>query len=95
MGPKDTPFEGGVFAAKLTFVSAARSFPHATNEHNAMQCTALHRGTAQPPDYPLSPFKMKFEPPLFHPNSKPQRARRAPLPRHRLHVSPCAPRMPS
>lgn len=24
----------------------------------------------QPPDYPLSPFKMKFEPPLFHPNSK-------------------------
>lgn len=24
----------------------------------------------QPPDYPLSPFKMRFEPPLFHPNSK-------------------------
>lgn len=23
----------------------------------------------QPPDYPLSPFKMKFDPPLFHPNS--------------------------
>lgn len=22
MGPKDTPFEGGVFAAKLTFVSS-------------------------------------------------------------------------
>ena len=22
----------------------------------------------KPPDYPLSPFKMKFEPPLFHPN---------------------------
>ncbi|KAF8890665.1 ubiquitin-conjugating enzyme/RWD-like protein [Infundibulicybe gibba] len=41
-GPKDTPFEGGVFAAKLTF----------------------------PSDYPLSPFKMKFDPPLFHPNSK-------------------------
>ncbi|CAL1697955.1 unnamed protein product [Somion occarium] len=43
MGPKDTPFEGGVFAAKLTF----------------------------PSDYPLSPFKMKFEPPLFHPNVYP------------------------
>ncbi|KAJ8516207.1 hypothetical protein ONZ45_g6482 [Pleurotus djamor] len=42
-GPKDTPFEGGVFAAKLTF----------------------------PIDYPLSPFKMKFEPPLFHPNIYP------------------------
>ncbi|EJD04983.1 ubiquitin-conjugating enzyme [Fomitiporia mediterranea MF3/22] len=42
-GPKDTPFEGGVFAAKLTF----------------------------PDDYPLSPFKMKFEPPLFHPNVYP------------------------
>src|SRR6266404_1724275 len=24
----------------------------------------------QPTDYPLSPFKMKFEPPLFHPNSR-------------------------
>ena len=23
----------------------------------------------QPPDYPLSPFKMKFDPPLLHPNS--------------------------
>jgi len=42
-GPKDTPFEGGVFVAKLLF-------PH---------------------DYPLSPFKMKFEPPLFHPNIYP------------------------
>jgi len=42
-GPKDTPFEGGVFAAKLNF----------------------------PTDYPLSPFKMKFDPPLFHPNIYP------------------------
>lgn len=25
----------------------------------------------QPSDYPLSPFKMKFEPPLFHPNGTP------------------------
>lgn len=25
---------------------------------------------AQPTDYPLSPFKMKFDPPLFHPNSE-------------------------
>ncbi|THH09899.1 hypothetical protein EW146_g8540 [Bondarzewia mesenterica] len=24
----------------------------------------------KPSDYPLSPFKMKFEPPLFHPNSE-------------------------
>ncbi|THH28177.1 hypothetical protein EUX98_g6005 [Antrodiella citrinella] len=43
MGPKDTPFEGGLFAAKLTF----------------------------PSDYPLSPFKMRFDPPLFHPNVYP------------------------
>ncbi|PAV15726.1 ubiquitin-conjugating enzyme [Pyrrhoderma noxium] len=42
-GPKDTPFEGGVFVAKLSF----------------------------PSDYPLSPFKMKFDPPLFHPNVYP------------------------
>lgn len=42
-GPKDTPFEDGVFVAKLTF----------------------------PSDYPLSPFKMKFDPPLFHPNVYP------------------------
>lgn len=27
--------------------------------------------TVQPSDYPLSPFKMKFEPPLFHPNGAP------------------------
>ncbi|KAJ3486418.1 hypothetical protein NLI96_g4259 [Meripilus lineatus] len=51
MGPKDTPFEGGVFAAKLTFF-------HTTKMR-------------QPSDYPLSPFKMKFEPPLFHPNIYP------------------------
>ncbi|KAF8968706.1 ubiquitin-conjugating enzyme/RWD-like protein, partial [Flammula alnicola] len=24
--------------------------------------------TPKPSDYPLSPFKMKFDPPLFHPN---------------------------
>ncbi|KDE05607.1 ubiquitin-conjugating enzyme E2-18 kDa [Microbotryum lychnidis-dioicae p1A1 Lamole] len=39
-GPSETPFEGGVFEAELTF----------------------------PRDYPLSPPKMKFTPPLFHPN---------------------------
>ncbi|KAM0786371.1 Ubiquitin-conjugating enzyme E2 7 [Microbotryomycetes sp. NB124-2] len=39
-GPDDTPFEGGVFEAELSF----------------------------PRDYPLSPPKMKFNPPLFHPN---------------------------
>lgn len=42
-GPKDTPFEGGVFVAKLTF----------------------------PTDYPLSPFKMRFDPPIYHPNIYP------------------------
>jgi ubiquitin-conjugating enzyme E2 G2 len=25
----------------------------------------------QPPDYPLNPFTMTFDPPLLHPNSKP------------------------
>ncbi|KAF8331953.1 putative QRI8-E2 ubiquitin-conjugating enzyme [Cantharellus anzutake] len=39
-GPEDTPFEGGVFTAKLSF----------------------------PSDYPLSPFKMRFDPPVLHPN---------------------------
>lgn len=39
-GPEETCFEGGVFAAKLTF----------------------------PPDYPLSPPKMKFTCDIFHPN---------------------------
>ncbi|KAG9099889.1 Ubiquitin-conjugating enzyme E2 7 [Ceratobasidium sp. 370] len=39
-GPKDTPYEGGVFLAKLEF----------------------------PSDYPLNPFKMRFDPPLLHPN---------------------------
>jgi len=41
-GPEGTPYEGGVFAAKLVF----------------------------PPDYPLNPFTMTFDPPLLHPNSE-------------------------
>ena len=59
--------EGGVFAAKLTFVSL----------HQAAQMlwqadVSLHDPfvNTKPSDYPLSPFKMKFEPPLFHPNSE-------------------------
>ncbi|GFZ49598.1 26S protease regulatory subunit 6B homolog [Saitozyma sp. JCM 24511] len=42
-GPEGTPYEGGVFAAKLVF----------------------------PPDYPLNPFTMTFDPPLLHPNIYP------------------------
>ncbi|VDK43619.1 unnamed protein product [Taenia asiatica] len=42
MGPDGTPFEGGVFASRLSF----------------------------PPDYPLSPPKMRFTSNIFHPNSK-------------------------
>ncbi|EIW68195.1 hypothetical protein TREMEDRAFT_69247 [Tremella mesenterica DSM 1558] len=42
-GPEGTPYEGGIFSAKLIF----------------------------PPDYPLNPFKMIFEPPLLHPNIYP------------------------
>ncbi|KAL7422731.1 ubiquitin conjugating enzyme Ubc7/UbcP3 [Cryptotrichosporon argae] len=42
-GPEGTPYEGGVFAAKLVF----------------------------PPDYPMSPFTMTFDPPLLHPNIYP------------------------
>ncbi|KAI0219044.1 ubiquitin conjugating enzyme Ubc7/UbcP3 [Massospora cicadina] len=41
-GPDDTPFEGGLFSATLSF----------------------------PKDYPLSPPKMKFTCPMFHPNGK-------------------------
>jgi len=39
-GPDETPFEGGIFSATLSF----------------------------PRDYPLNPPKMKFNPPIFHPN---------------------------
>ncbi|KAL4400927.1 ubiquitin conjugating enzyme Ubc7/UbcP3 [Malassezia pachydermatis] len=42
-GPDDTPYEGGVFSARLSF----------------------------PPTYPLEPPKMRFDPPLFHPNVYP------------------------
>ncbi|SHO77767.1 Ubiquitin conjugating enzyme [Malassezia sympodialis ATCC 42132] len=42
-GPDDTPFEGGVFSARLSF----------------------------PPTYPLEPPKMRFDPPIFHPNVYP------------------------
>ncbi|PSS34242.1 hypothetical protein PHLCEN_2v1708 [Hermanssonia centrifuga] len=64
MGPKDTPFEGGVFVAKLTFVSDP---PHGVPFPFWF---SIEAHTEQPSDYPLSPFKMKFEPPLFHPNSE-------------------------
>ncbi|KAG7562706.1 hypothetical protein FFLO_01866 [Filobasidium floriforme] len=40
VGPEGTPYEGGVFCAKLSF----------------------------PKDYPLNPFKMVFDPPVYHPN---------------------------
>ncbi|KAL7009619.1 ubiquitin conjugating enzyme Ubc7/UbcP3 [Cystobasidiomycetes sp. EMM_F5] len=39
-GPDETPFEGGIFRAKLSF----------------------------PKDYPLNPPKMRFDPPILHPN---------------------------
>ncbi len=56
--------EGGVFAARLTFVRA-----HSPGLRKDMLLT--DHICAQPTDYPLSPpFKMKFDPPLFHPNSE-------------------------
>lgn len=51
--------EGGVFSAKLTFVRPGSLHP-----------PQITLNLPQPSDYPLSPFKMKFDPPLFHPNSK-------------------------
>lgn len=68
MGPKDTPFEGGVFPAVLTFVRPPPAV-RAPTPLTPAACPAPSR-PRQPSDYPLSPFKMKFDPPLFHPNSK-------------------------
>lgn len=60
-------------------------------------------GHLQPSDYPLSPFKMKFDPPLFHPNSTPPilspnhpgyhiHPRVFSLPRrYRMHINPAHP----
>ena len=36
MGPKDTPFEGGVFAAKLTFVSP---LPRTSSSYTSLAMT--------------------------------------------------------
>lgn len=36
--------------------------------------TIQHSSLLQPSDYPLSPFKMKFEPPILHPNGSLARA---------------------
>lgn len=87
-GPEGTPYvstearrpglwqEGGVFAAKLVFVSHQLS----------------SRAEEQPPDYPLNPFTMTFDPPLLHPNSslRPTRsiADSSLLDRSRLHLDP-------
>lgn len=86
--------EGGVFAAKLTFVRYATEevifrqiradvgypFSHAGPHLHWSSLTLLFRTLnlemdlglpeRKPSDYPLSPFKMRFDPPLFHPNSE-------------------------
>jgi hypothetical protein len=56
--------EGGIFTAKLSFVCAVRPTTRMIVQK------ASYNITPQPSDYPLSPFKMKFEPPLLHPNSQ-------------------------
>lgn len=48
-GPDDTPYEGGVFSARLSF-----------RTYGVINMAA--------PTYPLEPPKMRFDPPLFHPN---------------------------
>jgi ubiquitin-conjugating enzyme E2 G2 len=68
-GPKDTPFEGGVFVAKLEFVS--RSINIVVTVPSERRFLTKRLPSNKPSDYPLSPFKMKFEPPIFHPNSEP------------------------
>ena len=67
--------EGGVFAAKLTFVSpmyllhsARDAIPHQRVSDDSLLLAIFLLDFGQPSDYPLSPFKMKFEPPIFHPN---------------------------
>ena len=69
--------EGGVFAAKLTFVSpmyllhsARDAIPPQRVSDDSLLLAIFLLDFGQPSDYPLSPFKMKFEPPLFHPNSE-------------------------
>lgn len=73
-GPEGTPFEGGVFTAKLTF----RMYKNNNNNNNNRKgwvdvpitdITCFHSLIA--PTYPLEPPVMKFEPPLFHPNVYP------------------------
>lgn len=57
-GPDDTPFEGGVFSARLSF-----------RTYSAHALTPA-------PSYPLEPPKMRFDPPIFHPNGRPAFCRR-------------------
>lgn len=86
--------EGGVFCAKLSFVSVSpllfrsdrlwtlicsnttsRSSPISVlmpSGNNRILSSTY--GDEQPKDYPLNPFKMVFDPPVYHPNGKPDHA---------------------
>ncbi|PPR00581.1 hypothetical protein CVT26_009856 [Gymnopilus dilepis] len=59
-GPKDTPFD---LTGEWRIVEGRRSFRRQTDFHSVPR--------TKPSDYPLSPFKMKFDPPIFHPNIYP------------------------
>lgn len=78
-GPKDTPFVSPSMNSKGHSNKPSLSLGRWRLSSQADLCMSYriaarshtHLSIAgKPSDYPLSPFKMKFDPPLFHPNSK-------------------------
>lgn len=52
-------------------VACSQQSSHLYDPHSHLSMIPeLKTRPLKPTDYPLSPFKMKFDPPLFHPNSK-------------------------
>jgi ubiquitin-protein ligase len=72
--PYPISLTGGWCIHGQTDIRTSRSMPDVPPTPSHVRCPVVTCSfpVPQPPDYPLSPFKMRFEPPLFHPNSKAQ-----------------------
>ena len=72
-GKKDTLWEGGLFKLSIIFPDGAYCSMRSTQRENQQSMNFTARGTLANnlPEYPTKPPKVKFVPPLFHPNVYP------------------------
>lgn len=61
---------GKTSSLSLSAISSVKLKPHSTSEDTPFEGGVFQAELKFPRDYPLSPPKMKFDPPLLHPNSE-------------------------